>query len=187
VRGLAGSVGTDTSDDAVIEALVEAASRYMDRETGRRFYPDSSDADYYYTAKDDQCVDLPDFASITTVSVDYSGQRSYTALAATDFDTLPDNATAEGRPINGLALTPTSTAYFPDFRKGVKITGKRGYSAVPADVKDATLAICQSLYGSRSGQTSAGKVTVTAAGVVIRPEDVPPFAQSVILHYRNYR
>ena len=36
-RGLAGSVGTDTSDDAVIENLLVAASRYADGE--RTFYP----------------------------------------------------------------------------------------------------------------------------------------------------
>jgi hypothetical protein len=30
---------TDTTDDAVIESLLESASRYIDDETGRVFYP----------------------------------------------------------------------------------------------------------------------------------------------------
>jgi hypothetical protein len=47
-------------------------------------------------------------------------------------------------------------------------------------VRSAVLAIAQSVYQSRIGQVSQGKVTITAAGVVIRPEDVPPMAQAVI-------
>lgn len=187
VRGLAGSVGTDASDDTTIELLIEAASRYIDKQTARRFYPDASNGTYYYEAKDAYCVDLPDFASIATVSVDYGNTRSYTDFAASDFDALPDNYTAEGLPITGLAISPVSTQYFPTQRRGVKVLGKRGWLAAPTDIKEATLSIAQSLYSTRSGQASAGKITVTGAGVVIRPEDVPPFAQAIIMSYRNYR
>ena len=70
VAALAGAVGTDASDDTVIEILVESASRYIDRETGRRFYIDSTDADYYYTAREEDNIIVPDFASVTTLSVD---------------------------------------------------------------------------------------------------------------------
>lgn len=187
VRGLSGSVGTDTSDDSTIEILIESASRYIDRQTGRRFYPDANNGTYYYEAKDAYCVDLPDFASITTVSADYANTRSYTDLASTDWDALPDNYSAEGVPITGLAISPVSTMYLPTQRRGVKITGKRGWLAAPTDIKEACLSITQSLSGTRSGQSAAGKLTVTAAGVVIRPEDVPAFAQNIIQHYRNIR
>jgi hypothetical protein len=52
-------------------------------------------------------------------------------------------------------------------------------------VKSAVLAIAQSVYQSRSGQASGGKISVTAAGVVIRPEDVPPMAAKVIDNLRR--
>lgn len=187
-RGLSGTVGSDTSDDTVLSSLLEAASRYVDNQTGRRFYQDASDTDYYYSGQDEMSrVMLPDFASITTVSVDYTDTRTYTALTATDFDTLPDNAAAEGLPFTGLEVAPTSltASYFPDWRKSVKVTGKRGWPAVPADIRDAVLAICESLNSNRSGQSSSGKMTITAAGIVIRPEDVPPFAHKVIQQYRK--
>jgi hypothetical protein len=185
VRG--GTISTDTNDDAVLEDIIESVSRHIDRETGRRFYADGSDGTYYFQAKDSQNIELPEFASITTVAVDYANTRTYTDLAATDFDTLPDNATGEGQPITGLAISPVSTAYFPTQRRGVKITGKRGRSSVPDDIKDCCRAIVQSINGTRSGQTSGGKVTITGAGVVIRPEDVPAFAQKIIEHYRDIR
>ena len=53
------------------------------------------------------------------------------------------------------------------------------WNVVP-DVHNATLQLAQSLYQLRLGQSSSAKVTVTAAGVVIRPEDVPSMTQSVI-------
>lgn len=51
---------------------------------------------------------------------------------------------------------------------------------VQPEIREATRQIAQSLYSARSGQVSAGKVTITASGVVIRPEDVPPMAQQTI-------
>src|SRR5574343_470041 len=158
-RGLAGAVGTDASDDAVIEDLIEAASRQADTLSGRRFYADSSDTAYNYTG-------------------------SYTALTASDLEALPDNYTAEGKPIRGLAILPTSSAWFPTYRRGVKITGKRGFPAVPDDIKEAVLETVVNVYSARSGNTSAGRMTVTAAGVVIRPDDIPEFAMTIFKSYR---
>jgi hypothetical protein len=51
---------------------------------------------------------------------------------------------------------------------------------VMSKVKVAVLAIAQSMYQERAGQASSGKITVTAGGVVIRPEDVPPLASKII-------
>jgi hypothetical protein len=187
VRGISGMVSTDASDDTAIEIIIESASRHLDNQTGRRFYPDTNNGTYYYQAKDAYCVDLPDFASIATVSVDYNNTRTYTDLTSTDWDATPDNYSAEGKPITGIALSPLSAQFFPTQRKGIKITGKRGWLAAPTDIKNACLAITQSLYNARSGQSSLGKMTVTAAGIVIRPEDVPAVAQQTIEYYRNIR
>ena len=184
MRGLSGSVGTDTSDDSVIEDFIEAVSRYVDRQTGRRFYVDGSDTVYYYQAESSVLVILPDFASITTVSADFNNTRTYTDYAATAWEALPDNYSDESLPINGLALSPVSTSYFPTHRRGIKITGKRGWAAVPDDIKEATLSIAQNLYSARSGQSTEGRVRVTASGVVIQPNDIPEFAQRIIQSYR---
>jgi hypothetical protein len=48
------------------------------------------------------------------------------------------------------------------------------------EIREVVKSIAQSIYWSRSGQTSGGKVTITSAGIVIRPEDVPPLAQQII-------
>lgn len=187
VRGLAGSVGTDTNDDAAIEILIEGASRYLDRQTGSRFYADTNDQTRYYTAQDEACVYIDNLsAAPTSVSCDFSALRSYTALAATDYDLLPDNALLDGYPYNKIALIESvATRLFPMQRRGIQVIGKFGYPSVPADVKEACLSITQNTYAMRSGQSSGGSITVTAAGVVIRPQEVPAMAQKVIEHYRN--
>jgi hypothetical protein len=186
VRGLAGSVGTDSSDDTAIEVLIEGASRYIDRESGRKFYADSVDVTRYYKAVDSQCVYIDDLsAAPTSLNVDLDNTGTYTLMASTNYDLLPDNALATGQPYNYVYIKTYSSAYFPIQRKGVQIIGKWGFPSVPTDIKEACLSIVQNTYSMRSGQSSGGAVTVTAAGVVIRPSEVPAMAQKTIEHYRN--
>lgn len=181
------SISTDSADDAVIESMIEMASRYIDAETGRKFYLGSADETRYYTAENAERLRIDDFGSITSVSVDYSGDRvTYKAFLSSDYDTLPANAALDGIPFNGLEMTIFSGEYFPTFPRAIKVVGKIGYPSVPKDINNACLSITQNLNGTRSGQTSQGKVTITGAGIVIRPEDVPAFAQKVIQHYRDY-
>ena len=187
VRGLAGSTGTDASDDVVIEVLIEGASRYIDRETGRKFYADSADVTRYYMSEDGGLsVKIDDLsAAPTSVSLDTANVRTYTAIAATDYDLLPDNALVDGDPYRRLYVTPNGNYFFPTWRKGVKIIGKFGFPSVPADIKEACLSITQQTYSMRSGQSSGGNITVTAAGVVVRPQEVPAMAQKTIIHFRD--
>ena len=186
VRGLEGAVGTDTSDDSVIEILIEAASRYFDRETGERFFQ-TADEVRYYTPKDSDIIEFDSLAEMTSLEVDYYGLQSYSAITSIEYNLLPANAAALGNPYTCAEIrTHFTSSYFPKRRNAVKITGKWGWPAIPQDVKEAVLSIAQGLNSTRSGQSSSGNVTVTASGVVIRPQDVPAFAQKVILLYRNY-
>jgi len=186
VRGLVGAVGTDASDDGAIEILIEAASRYIDRQTGKRFYLNGSDETRYYTTDDPYEVKVDPVGLLTSISIDTSGTRSYTALVAADYDLLPANAALDGLPYTCIAINKMlSGNTFPTFARGIQVIGKFGFPSTPLDIKEAALSIAQSLNGARSGQTSGGKITVTAAGVVIRPEDVPSVAQKIITNYRS--
>lgn len=77
------------------------------------------------------------------------------------------------RPANG------STAAAHDTAESVTIW------QVQDDIKETCLQIAQNTYAVRSGQTAAGRITVSAAGIVIRPEEVPSLAQAVINSYRR--
>lgn len=45
------------------------------------------------------------------------------------------------------------------------------------EIKQAVLQTALNIYAGRSGQSSAGQITVTASGVIIRPADIPAMVQ----------
>ena len=181
------ATSTDSADDAVIERMVENVSRFIDGETHRRFWVNSNDETRTYTAKEDDYVRTDDIVSITSVKTDEDYDRVYEITwAATDYDTLPDNSTALGVPITRLQRVPFGNYYFPTHAKGIQIVGKFGYSStVPADIKMTTEEIVVSVYKKRFGENTTGTATVTGAGVVITPKDVPDTAWRTINHYRR--
>jgi len=184
VRG--GTSSTDANDDTVIESIINATSRHIDNITGRVFYKNTVDETRYFTPEDPAIVFIDDLVSITSLKVDYYELRDYAkTLATTDYDLEPYNASNKGWPYTWLGLNPLTTEYYPTVRKGVQIVGVFGFPSVPDDIKEACLGIALNLYQSRTGQSSAGNVTVTGAGVVIRPTDVPAWAQVTLKKYQR--
>ena len=185
VRG--GASSTDASDDSVIEELINTVSRYIDGQARRRFYAPTADETRYYTADDGDMIFVDDLSTDpTSVTQDEALDRAYsTTLASSDLDLMPFNAIADGFPYTWIEIAPHATTSFITNRKGIKVVGKFGFPAVPADIKDACLGIVHNIYQNRSGQSSAGNITVTAAGVIIRPQDVPAWAQKTIDRYKR--
>ena len=120
----------DTTDDTTLEGMIEAASRKIDNDTGRRFYSNLTDETRYFTAHDPDCVFTDDIISVTTLKTDNDGDRTYeNTFATTDYDLLPDNATLTLSPYTWIETSPFTSQYFPTQRKGIEITGKFGYAA----------------------------------------------------------
>lgn len=180
VRG--GGISDDANDDAVMEVLIESASRKIDEITGRRFYKAAETR--YFWPDDSESLYTGDLVSIDELHVDYYGTREYTELAADDFEYFPENASQTGKPYSAIYISPNSAAYFPQDRRAVKIVGVFGWPSVPAQIKNDCMAIAHNLWMSRSGQASGGKVTITSGGIVIRPEDIPPHAMTDLQIYR---
>jgi hypothetical protein len=185
VRG--GSSSTDANDDTVIEDILEMSSRYIDQQTRRRFWYNTVDETRYYTPQDHEILFVDDLsAAPTSLRMDLDGERTYTTtMDSTDYDLEPSNALLNGQPYTWLELAPLAAETFPTIRKGVQIIGKFGFPSVPDEIKSACLGISLNVYQNRSGQSSAGNITVTASGVVIRPQDVPGWAQEIINKYKR--
>ena len=140
---------TDTTDDSMIEAKVEAISRAIDSATGTRFYRNGTDETRYYTGNDSLVFECPDdIGSVTTLTTDEDGDRTYERTwAATDYDLTPFNAVLDGKPYTALEVTPDGDYAFPTVRKGIQVLGKFGYSAsTPAAIKAACLLAMQKLF-----------------------------------------
>ena len=176
---------TDTADDAVLEMIVEGASRFIDGECARHFYKDSTDATRYYTANDSEHVRVDDLVSVTTLAID-EGLRTYpTTWETTDFDLWPYNAAADGRPYVQIIRAVNGNEWFMTYPMGVKITGKFGWPSVPTQIKEACLVIASAAKSRRYGENLSSVTTITAGGVTIAPQDVPAIAWQKINPFRK--
>ena len=139
---------TDSQDDSVIENKVEAASRLIDEHCFRRFWANAVDESRTYRAEDAYLVFTDDIVSITTLQTDEDGDRVYERTwLTTDYDLEPENAALDGKPYTRIATAPMGRYRFPrGMPKGVKVTGKFGWSVVPAKVKSACLLQAERLF-----------------------------------------
>jgi hypothetical protein len=177
----------DVPDDTVIERMVESASRFFDGATWRRFYTTAADETRYFKALNGERCYTDDIVSITSVAIDQDGDRTYeTTLATTDYDTKPDNTSLTSEPITWLEMSPNGNYSFTTQSKGVKIVGKFGFAAAaPADVKMTIEEIVINTYKKRFGVNTTGAATITGAGVVITPKDIPDTAMRCIDKYKR--
>lgn len=174
----------DATDDGVIEDLVEAASRYIDRYCVRKFYT-STATSRYFNIPDGRLLWLDaDLLSIDALGF-VNGDGS--TIASTEYTLLPYNET----PYYAIRLKDSSSTTWETDSEGsaekvLTITGTWGYaSAVPDDIKGACLMIAEGLYKRRFGENTSGTTTITGAGVVITPADIPVTARAMLDPYRR--
>lgn len=175
---------TDATDDTVIEDMIEAASRFIDRKTGRTFYSRSETR--YFDVPENGRRELrldDDLLTITTLT---NGDGA--VLTSTlDYNLVPKNTA----PYYAIKLKQSSVHYWTQDGNGniedvISIIGTWGYSATaPDDIKESCLMIAASLYKRRYGENLSSISTITAAGIVITPQDVPGLAWAVINSYKR--
>jgi hypothetical protein len=184
VRG--GASSTDAADDMEMEIILNRASRYIDGAARRRFYKNTVDETRYYRAEDGNLLFVDDVVSLTSFHVDSTLDQSFaTSLSSTEYDLYPYNAAVDSLPYTWIQPAVNSTESFSTHNKGCKLIGVFGFPSVPDDIKSACLEIALNNYNSRNGQSNQGNISVTAAGVVIRPQDVGDLAKAAINHYKR--
>jgi hypothetical protein len=128
--------------DADVALALEAAARTIDNRCGRRFYADADAASVkYYSPWEDGLVRIDDLVTLTSLQSDPGGDGTYeqTWTRNTDFVLLPEGADNNGWPWELLRLHGGGQFWFPtSYPRTVKVTGKFGWAAVPAPIKQAT-------------------------------------------------
>jgi len=148
---------SDTTDDTLLEKLVESSSRSIDKIANRRFYADTAATIRLYRAYSDIFVYTDDISSTDglIVKVDEGGNGTYTKTLTlnTDFIMDPLTASALGRPFTQLTMVSNTESWpiFPGLtqnglRPGVQVTAKFGWPSVPSDVNVACLILTADLY-----------------------------------------
>lgn len=182
---LALGISTDTTRDELLVDAVNAASRYVERFTGRKFYPDSATSARVYRVKgrtvrdsDGERLLVDDIASTTGLVVEYGSNGSYTTLASDDYETGPDNALARGEPIEWLLATRGWFAASPYTR--VRVTARWGWPSVPDEIAEATRLQAARLFRRKD---SPEGVAGSAEWGAIRLARIDPDVEALIRPY----
>lgn len=141
----------DTSRDSQLDRALNAASRGIDRVTGRRFWLDDAVTQRTYRLhqricreEDGDVLKVDDIGNTVGMLVESAstGGGVFTDITGT-YETTPDNALADGEPITGLLrpLTIWGTAF-----TRIRVTARFGWPAVPDDITEATLIQAGRLY-----------------------------------------
>ncbi len=162
------------ADDAVIEDILEAASRYIDAETGRTFYP-RVETRYYSVPDKTETNDTralwldDDLLSVITLT-----NGDGTALTTSDYHLLPRNAS----PKYAVRLKDTSSEVWetdsggePDYV--ISLLGLWGYHAR------------YDLRGWATGSTINEGATFTAGDTTLTVASGAPFAVGDLIKIEN--
>lgn len=172
----------DTTRDGLLDQALAAASRGIDRDTGRRFWldPEAVQRTFNPAGKtvcdgDGERLLVNDIGSITGLVLEAGSGGSWAAV--TGYETAPDNALLDGRPITSLLRTSgswgTGTAR-------VRVTARWGWPAVPDEVVQATLIQASRLYRRKD---SPEGVTGSADWGVIRLSRIDPDVYGLVKHF----
>jgi hypothetical protein len=148
---------SDTTDNDLLENLVESASRSIDRIANRRFYLDATASARLYRAYSNIFVYVDDIGTTTNlvVAVDENGNGTYSKTLTLNTDYILDPLTSQSlnRPFTQLTMVSNTETWpiFPGLtsnglRPGVQVTARWGWPSVPDDINMACLILTADLY-----------------------------------------
>jgi len=136
-----GIEASETDRDARADRAVRAASRAIDRATGRRFFLDEQPQTRTYRLdgrivreREGDLLLVDDIGDTAGMVVEVGYNTSWSPV--TDYETHPDNALADGRPVTGLLRLGRVWA-LPSVR--VRVTARFGWPTVPDDIAEAAM------------------------------------------------
>lgn len=153
--------------DGDIQIALLAASRAVDEMCNRRFWADTDATQirYYTPHNTGRHVDVDDLITLTTLKTDDGGDGTYeNTWASTDYILKPDNALADGKPYSRVARHRTGTHLLPlTYERSVQVTGKFGWTAVPAAIVAATT-ILAGRFLKRTREAPFGSAEMASLG-----------------------
>lgn len=178
----------DTTRDTLLNSALAAASRSIDKTTGRRFWLDAAPVARTFRVHgrvsrepDGDLLLVDDIGDAAGMTVERGGGTTWSAVSG--YETAPENALADGLPLTGLRLLYGS---WGAGTARVRITARFGWPAVPDDIAEATLIQAARLYrrkDSPEGVMGSGEWGVVRLSrrdpdvwVLIEPFILPGFA-----------
>lgn len=152
---------TRSDDDARFTAALAAASRGIEKFTGRQFNTAAGATARKYKPVSHRLCLVDDFVSITSLKTDDSNVGTFgTTWSSTDYELYPLNGISDGEPgwpYWRIEATQQQSRYFPCWsRATVEVTAVWGWAAVPAAVNEATLIAAEEITKLRDTPFGVG-------------------------------
>lgn len=129
----------DKTNDGILEAAVETASRHIDNYCNQFFYS-STGLTMYYTPEDTDILFTDPITAVTSLKTDDDGDRTYDDTWTTgDYDLKPWNASNFSEPYQWIEVNPDGDYALTVYPKSVQIIGDFGWSSIPTTIKEACL------------------------------------------------
>ena len=193
--------------------MLEACSRWVDQQTGHRFYTVTETRYYnantrlYHSAPyavdwdamerpfgSPARIEIDDVLSVTSLATDENGDGTYERIWATpgDYWLGPRNAPARSQPYRYINRNAATSRYlFPMWEESISVTGVFGWCALadrPADIKELTLEVAEVMGTTLTDLAQPGVQTYNInaqLSVVMAPEELPPLGQQILQFYRG--
>lgn len=180
---------TDTIDDYLIRKAIRSASRQIDKLCRRRFYPDATATARQFWRDSTVHTYVDEFWTTASlvVATDQDDDGIFeTTWLGTDYQLEPLNGIVDGDPgwpYNLIRAVEART--FPaGKRPSVQVTAKWGWSAIPDDIREATLLSAAELFKLKdapfgvAGFGDFGAVRIQSNPIVLRA--VAPYRRSLV-------
>lgn len=175
---------TDTERDSLLTRNLNAASRYIDRSCGRRFWLDPAPVARVLNPRrrlvpdrDGSRLLVDDIGSLTGLIVEGGRAPSWSDIT-TAMEPEPTDALERGWPITSLLYVG---GYFPPgLGQRIRVTARWGYPAVPEEIAMATLIQASRLYKRKD---SPEGILGGAEWGVIRLSRTDPDVYALIEHH----
>jgi hypothetical protein len=143
---------SDSIDDSLLEAAIEAASREIDGYTERFFY--STSATRIYAPHSIYLVKTDDIISVTSIKTSTNGLNFDATLLSTDYQLEPLNGIAGGLVSPYTQIRAVGDYLWPAYtpqtifhlEASVQVVGVFGWSAIPPAIRWATILLAERLY-----------------------------------------
>lgn len=181
--------------DLVIQGMITAASRLIDKEVGgwaNYFYPSTDDQTRYFDGSGEVDLYVDPIISLTSVYVSESGGRESTAYTAwtenTDYFVWPYNYSSIGVPIQMLLVDNDAggKGTWGTTRKGIKITGVFGYSTTPPEDIKLACKITALRWFMRAKQSWQDTSANMALGELLYTQSLDPDVKEILKPYKTF-
>lgn len=177
----------DTIDDTMLEAAINSASDFINTYTNRDFH-NGGTAVRYFEADDNYNVVIDDLQSVSELATSTNADMNFdTVWSSTDYQLTPVNGRVNGLTTPYTGIRSVNRYYFPVWAHLtlVRVTGVWGWSAIPANVKQACILQAARIF--KRNDSPLGVAGYGDMGVMRVSSRIDPDVAQLLDPYRTMR